>query len=278
MTKKILDIILSLFLLICAIVMIFFVINGKNILKHYSTALEAQENTAIELKNTLQNISLKYFAVMENQVKVQKNFYATSKIFNTIIFETGIAISAGALEKEGELSFADANEIIDQSIDKITTHSERLGVLAKALNDVLRNQYFEKKTSKSKELKPVPNQKSVNGRFVTNSTAGTLFVITGRVENPSNISYGYIQVKGALITKGKTEAKTKVVYCGNIISEEMLKRGNISDINKLLMIEEGSHNTNISLSRGASVPFMVVFADLPEKLQNFTVKVTKFKN
>jgi hypothetical protein len=277
MTKKILDITLSLFLLICAIVLIFFVINEKNILKYYSTSFEAQENTAIELKNTLQNISLKHFAVLENQAQVQKALYETSKIFNTIILEVGIAIGAGVLEKEGKLSLNISNEIIDQSINKITTHSERLGILAKVSNDVLRNQYLGKKTSKSQELKPVPNQKSVNGRFVTNSTAGTLFVITGKVENSSSITYGYIQVKGVLITKGKIEAKTKVAYCGNIISEEMLKTGSILDINKLLMIEEGDNNTNISLKQGASVPFMIVFADLPEKLHNFTVKVTNFK-
>ncbi|MCP3874999.1 MAG: DUF3426 domain-containing protein [Desulfobacteraceae bacterium] len=214
---------------------------------------------------------------MENQAQAQLNFFEKSKMINTIFFEAGITLGAGALEKEGELSFADSNKIIDQSIDEIRTHSERLGVLAKMLNDVLRNQFLEKQTSKSQELKPVPNQKSVNGRFVTNSSAGTLFVITGRVETPSNISYRHIQIKGTLITKDKTEVKTKLVYCGNIISEEMLKAGTISSINKLLMIKEGSHNTNTSLSPGASVPFMVVFADLPEKLQNFTVKVTTFR-
>jgi hypothetical protein len=108
---------------------------------------------------------------------------------------------------------------------------------------------------------------------VTNSTAGTLFVITGRVENPSNIAYSHIKVQGALITKGKVESKTKDAFCGNIITEEMLKTGNISDINKQIMVKEGNHNSNLNVKPGAGVPFMVVFSDLPEKLQNFTVKV-----
>ncbi len=102
-------------------------------------------------------------------------------------------------------------------------------------------------------------------------------MISGRVENLSNIPYSHIQLKGTLVTKDKTEAKTRLVYCGNMISEEMLKAGTISDIDKRLMVKEGIDNTNISLSPGASIPFMVVFADLPEKLQNFTVKVTTFK-
>ena len=137
-------------------------------------------------------------------------------------------------------------------------------------------QYLKKPAPETSEAKPVPNQKSVNGRFVTNSTAGTLFVITGRVENPSNIAYSHIEILGALITKGKEEAKTKNAFCGNIITEEMLKTGNISDINKFLGVKTGSHNSNVNIKPGASIPFMVVFSDLPEKLQNFTVKVTKF--
>ncbi|MBW2653981.1 MAG: zinc-ribbon domain-containing protein [Deltaproteobacteria bacterium] len=138
-------------------------------------------------------------------------------------------------------------------------------------------QYFKKSVPEKLDVKPVPNQKSVNGRFVTNSTAGPLFVITGRVENLSNIVYSHIEIRGTLITKGKVEAKIKNIFCGNIITEEMLKTGNISDINKLLALKKGNHHSNVNIKPGASVPFMVVFSDLPEKLQNFTVKVIKFE-
>lgn len=138
-------------------------------------------------------------------------------------------------------------------------------------------QYFKKPTPEPIEVKPVPNQKSVNGRFITNSAAGTLFVITGRVENPSNIDLSHIQIRGALITTGKVEAKIKHTFCGNIITEDMLKTGNISDIDTLLAVKAGHHNSNVNIKPGTSVPFMVVFSDLPEKLQNFTVKVAGFE-
>ncbi len=138
-------------------------------------------------------------------------------------------------------------------------------------------QLLNKGTPEVSEAKPVPNQESVNGRFVTNETAGTLFVITGRVENPSNITYSHIEVRGALITKGKVEEKKKSTFCGNIITEEMLKTGNISDINKLAMVKTGNHDSNVNIKPGTSVPFMIVFSDLPEKLQNFTVKVIGFE-
>jgi len=138
------------------------------------------------------------------------------------------------------------------------------------------DQFINKPMPVLSEAKPIPNQKSVNGRFVTNSTSGTLFVITGRVENPSNIAYSHIEIRGALITKDKEEAKTKNAFCGNIITEEMLKTGNISDINTLLTLKEGAHKINVNIAPGASVPFMVVFSDLPEKLHNFTIKIAGF--
>ena len=135
---------------------------------------------------------------------------------------------------------------------------------------------IRKPAKEAVEAKPVPNQKSVNGRFVTNTTAGTLFVITGTVDNPTQSAFSHIEVKGALIVKDKVESKTKTAYCGNIISEEMLKTGNITDINKQLAVREGRNNTNVNVKPGSSVPFMIVFSDLPDKLQNFTVKVTRF--
>lgn len=138
-------------------------------------------------------------------------------------------------------------------------------------------QYIKKPAARVDSQKPVPNQQSVNGRFVTNSSAGTLFVITGRVENPASTAYRYIQINGALITTGKKEAKSKKVFCGNVIPEEMLKTGSMADIDKMLVVKSGSNDLNSNVKPKTSVPFMIVFSDLPEKLQNFTVKVVGFE-
>jgi hypothetical protein len=116
----------------------------------------------------------------------------------------------------------------------------------------------------------------VNGRFVSNTAGGTLFVITGRVDNISNLPFSHVEVQGTLSTKENPAAKTKNAFCGNIITEEMLLSGNIAEILKLLDVKEGNHNTNVNIKPGGSVPFMIVFSDLPEKLQNFNVKVVGF--
>jgi len=138
-------------------------------------------------------------------------------------------------------------------------------------------QYLKKSESEISHARPLPNQQSVNGRFVTNPAAGTLFVITGRVDNPSDIVYSHIQVRGALITEGKKEVKRKNAFCGNVVHEEMLKTGSVADINKILAQKSGNNNMNVNIKPKTGVPFMIVFADLPEKLENFTVKVTGFE-
>lgn len=155
-----------------------------------------------------------------------------------------------------------------------------LGYQVPYLSDVkipLLEQYLKKEAPIKTDPKPIPNQESVNGRFVSNDTAGELFVITGRIENPAAIPYRYIQVKGILITKGKVETSVQTVFCGNIIAEEILKTGNISDINKQLTVREGTHDSNLTVKPGGSVPFMLVFSNLPDNLENFTVEVIGFE-
>ncbi|MDY0221177.1 MAG: DUF3426 domain-containing protein [Desulfobacterium sp.] len=122
-----------------------------------------------------------------------------------------------------------------------------------------------------------PDKQSVNGRFVTNTTAGTLFVITGKVTNTSNVTLSKIKVKGTLITRDKVKAKTKIVPCGNLIPEDQLKNGEMSQINLLLAGETGNNSSNDNIQPGQSIPFMIVFSDLPENLENFTVNTEEFE-
>jgi predicted Zn finger-like uncharacterized protein len=126
-------------------------------------------------------------------------------------------------------------------------------------------------------LDPVPDQKSVTGRFITNDTSGELFIITGNIENPAQIPYRHIQVKGTLFQKEKTAAMTQIAYCGNIVPENALKTGNIDDIMAQLRIPGGAADINAKVMPGHTVPFMLVFSDLPQNLENFTVEVAGFE-
>lgn len=124
---------------------------------------------------------------------------------------------------------------------------------------------------------PVPDQKTVTGQFITNDTAGELFIITGRIENPSQVPYRRIQVKGTLFQKEKTAAMTQTAICGNVVPEAVLKTGDISDIMDQLQSPRETADINAMAMPGSSVPFMLVFSDLPHNLENFTVEVVGFE-
>lgn len=124
---------------------------------------------------------------------------------------------------------------------------------------------------------PIPDQKSVTGRFITNDNAGELFIITGKIKNPAQIPYRRIQVKGTLFQKEKTAAMSQIAFCGNIIPEGTLKTGRIEDLTTQLKIPGGTADVNEKTMPGDTVPFMLVFADLPRNLENFTVEVAEFE-
>nr|WP_320016310.1 DUF3426 domain-containing protein [uncultured Desulfobacter sp.] len=157
----------------------------------------------------------------------------------------------------------------------------RLGVTIPVVSDIqipFITEWLEpKQPAPQPPLKPVIDEPSIDGRFVSNKSAGDLFIVTGRIENPSNTAVSHIQVKGTLMTKDNTKAATLIAYCGNIIPEETLKSGNISDITKQMGVKQGHQNTNVDIKPGASVRFMLVFSNLPEDLSNFTVAMQGFE-
>ncbi len=127
------------------------------------------------------------------------------------------------------------------------------------------------------EETPMVSQAELSSRFISNETAGELFVITGIVKNPASIAYQHIQVKGTLLAKDQSKVVTKRGFCGNIVSPEMLKTAPLSEINNLLAIKTGMNGNNTNLRPNATVPFMLVFSDLSETLSNFTVEVEGFE-
>lgn len=152
----------------------------------------------------------------------------------------------------------------------------RLGLTVPMVSD-LKIPYVTEWLQPKPILKPVPEEASINGRYISNKSAGDLFVITGRVINPADTAVSYIQVRGSLLKKDTTTADELIAYCGNVIPEETLKSGNILDITKQMGVKQGNQNTNVNIKPGASVMFMLVFANLSEDLSDFTVAVHGFE-
>jgi len=112
----------------------------------------------------------------------------------------------------------------------------------------------------------------INNKFIENSKIGKLLVITGKAKNGYSDARGYISITGKLYTKGKILSKTKTVYCGTILSELELLNMDLDAINNRLLNRFGDNKSNIKVKTNAIIPFMVVFADLPENLDEFTIE------
>ncbi|MDL1962958.1 MAG: zinc-ribbon domain-containing protein [Deltaproteobacteria bacterium] len=115
----------------------------------------------------------------------------------------------------------------------------------------------------------------INNKFVENSKIGKLLVITGKAKNGYSDARSYISIISKLYTKGKILSKTKTVYCGIVLSELDLITMELDSITNRFSNRFGDNKSNVKVKAGAIIPFMVVFADLPENLDEFTIEVTK---
>jgi pilus assembly protein FimV len=114
----------------------------------------------------------------------------------------------------------------------------------------------------------------INSRFVDSQTLGRIFVITGKVKNGYDHPRGFVQLTGKLFTKGKKLSSSQTVYAGNLISDMDLVNLNADELNKRLNNRFGNNRINSRVQPGKSLPFMVVFAGLPEaQLEEFTIEV-----
>jgi pilus assembly protein FimV len=122
-------------------------------------------------------------------------------------------------------------------------------------------------------LKLIPLSSTINGKFVDNSRAGQIFVIQGQIKNDYSHPRSHIKVTGKLYQKGNKMAKQETVYCGNMLTDSDLTAMDISTIQKRLMNQAGDRRTNWKLKTGKTIPFMIVFDNLPKNLDEFSVEV-----
>ncbi|MBW2708483.1 MAG: zinc-ribbon domain-containing protein [Deltaproteobacteria bacterium] len=113
---------------------------------------------------------------------------------------------------------------------------------------------------------------SVTGVFVNTEKSGPLFVIRGTVTNKYPQKRRYIMIKGSILDNKGVVVLSKTFYAGNTFSEEELKTLPLDEIIKAADNRDGMVKQNLDVTSGATIPFMVVFAELPDDLSEFTVE------
>jgi hypothetical protein len=114
----------------------------------------------------------------------------------------------------------------------------------------------------------------INSKFVDNANIGKLFVISGKVKNGYAENRGMVTLAGKIFSTGKVLANQEKVYCGNIMSDLELANLEWDKIKARLSNRLGDNRSNVKIEPGQSIPFMVVFSNLPEDLEEFTIEVT----
>ncbi len=120
MTKKIQETALSFFLVVCGISIIMGILWLKPVIESQRLLIE---ETRI------------------NQAQIMKGAEETK----VMVTELGYAVTVLAMLENRMIQPADANKMIEESVNTIEAHSERLGKLAKLINDFRINEQQKRK-------------------------------------------------------------------------------------------------------------------------------------
>ena len=69
----------------------------------------------------------------------------------------------------------------------------------------------------------------------------------------------------------------KTIFCGNPISDDELQSLTFDKIEELMGNQFGKSLSNMNINKDQSLPFVIVFRDLPQSLSEFSVDVTSSK-
>ena len=113
----------------------------------------------------------------------------------------------------------------------------------------------------------------VSDKFINNSKSEKLFIVSGTVKNEYSQARSFIRIGGKLYDKEKNILKHASVYCGNLLSENVLSTMDISLINQKLANRMGDNSSNVNLKPGKTLKFMMVFPYSSGNIEEYSIKV-----
>ena len=112
----------------------------------------------------------------------------------------------------------------------------------------------------------------LNSNFIPTDKIGQAYIIKGKIINNYPTSRNYILIKGSIEDENKKTVDQKLVYAGNIFTENELKGMTREEIEKGMSNKAGKNNSNLNVEPQSSIPFMIVFYDLPDNISEFLVE------
>ena len=110
------------------------------------------------------------------------------------------------------------------------------------------------------------------GYYEPNATAGKLFVIKGTVTNQGRIKRSGIRVQASLFDRNGQPVAQKTAFAGNVLPGEDLRTLPPETIEKGMANRWGDRLATLDVAPGKSIPFMVVFFDAPEGIEEYRME------
>ncbi|WP_029911044.1 DUF3426 domain-containing protein [Pelobacter seleniigenes] len=117
----------------------------------------------------------------------------------------------------------------------------------------------------------------LEGKFMQNEQVGEVFLIRGKAINNYATPRSAIQVKGVIFDQSGEQLLQKTVFCGNPISDHEVQTLSFNELEKMMGNQFGKELSNMKVNSKQTIPFDIVFKDLPKNLAEFSVNVTSSK-
>ncbi len=118
---------------------------------------------------------------------------------------------------------------------------------------------------------------NVSGSSYVNGEAGQMLIIQGAAINNHPATRSAITIKGVLLDAQGQTLLQQTVFCGNQLSDAALKTMSFAAIEEEMNNQFGDSLSNMNVAAGASIPFTIVFRNLPDGLANINVEVVDSK-
>jgi hypothetical protein len=112
----------------------------------------------------------------------------------------------------------------------------------------------------------------ITSKFIENEQNGRLFVITGKVRNGYQDTRSMVSLRGKLYSKGKILVKTERAYAGVVLKDQELATRPVQEVKNQLKATPKPQDIGTLMRPGQTLPFMMVFSDLPDDLDEFAIE------
>jgi hypothetical protein len=114
--------------------------------------------------------------------------------------------------------------------------------------------------------------RNVIGYYESGTASRRILVIKGQVANLSTVEKSGIQVHATLLDNTDAVLAQQAVFAGNLLSGEVIRKGDRATLLKNLGNRFGEGLANMSIAPGKAIPFMVIFFDAPPNMDSYKLE------